>query len=52
MSIKTKFNLNLELEEIIGRIEILNLTIDTLQSRYALISTSYAILWWNYKDSN
>ena len=52
MSIKTEFDLNLELEKIIGRIEKLNLTIDTLQSRYAPISTSYAILWWNYKDSN
>ena len=40
MSIKTEFDLNLELEEMIGRIERLNLTIDTLQSRSAPISTS------------
>ena len=52
MSINTEFDLNLELEKIIGRIERLNLTIDTLQSRSAPISTSCAILWWNYKESN
>ena len=39
MSIKTDFNLNLELEEIIKRIEGLNLTVDNLQSRFATIPT-------------
>jgi hypothetical protein len=41
MSIKTEFDLNLELEEIIGRIENLNLTVDTLKSKSVPISTSH-----------
>jgi hypothetical protein len=41
MSIKTEFDLNLELEEIIGRIENLNLTVDTLKSKSTPISTSH-----------
>ena len=43
MSIKTKFDLDLELEEIIKRIEGLNLTVDNLQSRSAPISTSFVV---------
>ena len=43
MSIKTEFDLNLELEEVIKRIEGLNLTVDNIQSRSASIPTSFVV---------
>ena len=43
MSIETEIDLNLELEKIIGRIERLNLIVDTLHSKSAPISTPFVV---------
>ena len=43
MSIETEFDLNLEIEKIIGRIERLNLIVDTLHSKSAPISTPFVV---------